>query len=72
VKFLVDVNLSPSRVPFLDSAGLVAVHWSTVGDPRADDRELMDRARSNGCVVVATSFFVYAQNQVFDLGCTIA
>ena len=27
------------------------MHWSTVGDPRANDRELMDWARSNGCVV---------------------
>ena len=42
---------APSWVPFLDAAGLVVVHWSTVGDPRANDRELMDWARSNGCVV---------------------
>jgi predicted nuclease of predicted toxin-antitoxin system len=51
VKILLDMNLSPVRVRFLESAGVAAVHWSTVGDPRADDRELMDWARSNGCVV---------------------
>jgi predicted nuclease of predicted toxin-antitoxin system len=51
VKILLDMNLSPSWVPFLEFAGVRAVHWSTLGDPRAHDRELMDWARSNGCVV---------------------
>lgn len=51
MKVLLDMNLSPSLVPFLTSAGVEAVHWSTVGDPRAEDRALMHWARSNGCVV---------------------
>lgn len=51
MKLLLDMNLSPSWIPFLESAGVAAVHWSTIGDPRAQDRELMDWARSNGCVV---------------------
>ncbi len=31
--------------------GWVATHWSAVGDPRADDRVIMDWARANDCVV---------------------
>ena len=51
MKVLLDMNLSPVWVPFLEAAGVPAVHWSTVGDPRAEDRELMTWARSNGYVV---------------------
>jgi predicted nuclease of predicted toxin-antitoxin system len=42
---LVDMNLSPEWIPFLNQAGWPAVHWSTVGDPRADDRTIMAWAR---------------------------
>ena len=51
MKVLLDMNLSPAWVPFLEAAGLASVHWSTVGDPRAEDRELMTWARSRDCVV---------------------
>ena len=51
MKVLLDMNLSPVWIPFLEAAGVLAVHWSTVGDPRAEDRELMAWARSNGYVV---------------------
>jgi predicted nuclease of predicted toxin-antitoxin system len=51
VKILLDMNLSPEWVPFLASAGFDAVHWSTVGDPRASDSELMAWARATGCLV---------------------
>jgi predicted nuclease of predicted toxin-antitoxin system len=51
VKLLVDMNLSPEWVPFLEQAGFACVHWSRVGDPRASDAELMAWARANGHVV---------------------
>ena len=51
MRILLDMNLSPAWVGFLESAGVAAVHWSTVGDPCAGDRQLMDWARSNSCVV---------------------
>ncbi len=35
------MNLAPSWVAFFGDHGLVAVHWSAVGDPRAPDRELL-------------------------------
>ncbi|MEX2188807.1 MAG: DUF5615 family PIN-like protein [Pirellulales bacterium] len=51
VKFLIDMNLSPVWAAHLQAAGWSAVHWSTVGDPRASDRELLAWTAANGCVV---------------------
>ena len=42
MKLVVDMNLSPDWV---------AVHWSMVGNPRADDSEVMAWARQNGGIV---------------------
>jgi len=51
MKILVDMNLSPDWVTALTNHGITAVHWSTVGDPRAEDAVIMDWARENGYVV---------------------
>lgn len=51
VNVLVDMNLSPDWVPVLQRHGWSAVHWSTVGDPRATDRTIMDWAAANGYIV---------------------
>jgi predicted nuclease of predicted toxin-antitoxin system len=51
VKILIDMNLSPDWVDALTRHGWAAVHWSTVGDPRAADSAIMDWARANGYVV---------------------
>ena len=51
MNILVDMNLSPGWVTVLTNHGLTAVHWSTVGDPRADDSIIMDWARANSYVV---------------------
>jgi predicted nuclease of predicted toxin-antitoxin system len=51
VKVLIDVNLSPDWVPVLLHHGWSAIHWSTVGDPRATDRTIMDWASANGYIV---------------------
>lgn len=51
MKILVDMNLSPGWIDVLTGNGFEAVHWSTIGDPRADDPVLMDWARANGYVV---------------------
>jgi predicted nuclease of predicted toxin-antitoxin system len=53
IKILIDMNLSPDWVPLLQRAGWSAVHWSTVGEPRATDREIMSWAAAN-CHVVFT------------------
>ncbi len=49
---LVDMNLSPSWVPFLAEHGWQAVHWSTIGDITAPDKELMEWAACNGHIVL--------------------
>jgi len=51
MKILVDMNLSPEWVEVLTRHGLSAVHWSAVGDPRAEDPTLMQWARENEYVV---------------------
>ena len=51
MKLLVDMNLSPDWVPLLTSHGWSAVHWSTVGDPKASDHAIMDWAAENGFVI---------------------
>jgi predicted nuclease of predicted toxin-antitoxin system len=51
MKILIDMNLSPDWVTVLAKHGFDAVHWSEVGDPRAEDSILMDWARANEYVV---------------------
>src|SRR2546423_1955098 len=51
MKILVDMNLSPDWVTALAKHGITAIHWSSVGDPRASDAIIMDWARENGHVV---------------------
>jgi predicted nuclease of predicted toxin-antitoxin system len=51
IKILIDMNLSPSWIALLENAGWPAVHWSTVGDPKAPDRVIMDWAEANGYLV---------------------
>ena len=45
------MNLSPQWVPALRKHGWPAVHWSTVGDPGAIDKDIMDWARDHQYVV---------------------
>ena len=51
MKLLVDMNLSPDWVAALEQAGWDTVHWSSVGNPRAADAEIMAWARQQGRVV---------------------
>lgn len=51
MKFLIDMNLSPSWVPSLEEYGHSAVHWSTVGEGNESDSTLLRWARDNGYVV---------------------
>jgi predicted nuclease of predicted toxin-antitoxin system len=51
IQIVIDMNLSPDWVGELTANGWPSVHWLTVGDPKATDREVMDWARSNGYVV---------------------
>jgi len=51
MKVLVDMNLSPDWVEVFARHGLSAVHWSTIGDPRAEDPMVMQWARENDYIV---------------------
>lgn len=51
MKILLDMNLSPDWIDAFAKHGIESVHWSTVGNPRAEDRELMDYARANDYVL---------------------
>ena len=52
MKVLVDMNLSPLWVRALESHGFSAIHWSSVGDGRATDSEVMNWAQKNGHIVI--------------------
>jgi predicted nuclease of predicted toxin-antitoxin system len=51
VRLVVDMNLSVEWIPELARHGWSASHWSTVGDPQADDITIMAWAVENGYVV---------------------
>jgi predicted nuclease of predicted toxin-antitoxin system len=52
MKLLLDMNLSPRVVHELRSQQHEAIHWIDVGDPRADDREIMAWAAEHGYTVL--------------------
>jgi predicted nuclease of predicted toxin-antitoxin system len=51
MKLLVDMNLSPEWVEVLKRAGWETVHWSTIGNPRAEDHKIMEWAQKHQHVV---------------------
>ena len=51
MKILIDMNLSPDWVEVFIKEGWEAVHWSKIGDPRENDRVVMQWAYSHGYVV---------------------
>jgi len=51
LRIVVDMNLSVEWIPLLELAGWSAVHWSAIGDPRAEDATIMAWALTNRHVV---------------------
>src|SRR4051794_28351184 len=51
LRLVVDMNLSPDWIPALSQHGYAAVHWSSVGNPRADDATIMAWALANQHIV---------------------
>lgn len=51
MKILIDVNLPPKWTKAFAANHIQAVHWTTVGDPRATDEDLMRHAREQGYVL---------------------
>jgi len=54
VKFLVDMNLSPSWVHFLRSAGFVAEHWSNIGSPDSPDFHILRWAADHDYILMTS------------------
>lgn len=51
MKILIDMNLSPEWTAAFAAANIESVHWSTIGDPRAEDTVIIEYARANGYIV---------------------
>ncbi len=51
MKILIDMNLSPSWVPFLSGHGFEALHWASVGPPSAADSQILAYAEANAYVI---------------------
>ena len=52
MKLVIDMNLSADWTSSLHEAGLVAVHWRSVGPDTADDETIMAWARNNGAIIL--------------------
>lgn len=51
MKIVIDMNLSPAWVKAFAAENIEAVHWSTIGDPRAADTKIMEYARVKSTIV---------------------
>jgi predicted nuclease of predicted toxin-antitoxin system len=51
MKILIDMNLTPDWVTAFAAANIESIHWSTVGDPQAEDKRIVEYARQNGYVI---------------------
>lgn len=52
LSFLIDMNMPAEWVPWLQEKGYTAIRWSSIGDVRADDEELMQWALGNHYIVL--------------------
>ena len=52
MKILIDMNLPPDLVVKLYENKIEAVHWSTIGNGRAEDEEIFQFARQHDFVVL--------------------
>jgi len=52
MKLLFDMNLSPGLVDLMGRSGWESIHWSSVGDPKAADRTIMEWGLKNGYCVI--------------------
>ncbi len=51
MKLVIDMNLSPEWVTVFVEVGHECEHWSTIGSPGAEDREILSWARDNQHIV---------------------
>ena len=58
VQLVVDMNLSVEWITELGHNGWTAVHWSAIGDPRAEDTVIMEWARRTGMSCLLTTLIL--------------
>ena len=51
MNILIDMNLSPDWVKVFENNNIKAVHWSSIGDPSAPDKQIMSWAKDNEFIV---------------------
>ena len=51
MKILIDMNLSPAWVGYLQTQGIEAQHWSEIGQPNAADTVIFDWAIAHQAVI---------------------
>lgn len=51
MKILIDMNISPEWVQVFADYGIEAIHWSSIGNPGATDRLIMEWALNNKYIV---------------------
>lgn len=51
MKILIDMNLSPEWIPYLEGHGHEAIHWQEIGRPDAADIKIVTWARANHYIV---------------------
>ena len=54
MQLLIDMNLTPRWVAFLEAGGHEALHWSKVGPPDAQDSEICEFARQKRFIVLTS------------------
>jgi len=52
MKILIDMNLSPLLAEILKDKGVEAIHWASVGDPKAADHEILEWAKENKYIIL--------------------
>ncbi|AMA10330.1 DUF5615 family PIN-like protein [Picosynechococcus sp. PCC 73109] len=51
MRIIIDMNLSPLWVPYLQKYGFEVSHWSTIGKPNAPDTVIFQWAKENQAVI---------------------
>ena len=51
MKIVIDMNMSPEWVVVFEDHGIDAVHWSQIGNPRAEDKVIMKWAAEHSRIV---------------------
>ena len=52
MKIIIDMNLSPAWCYVFQKNGFNAIHWSSIGDPKASDSEIFSFAKKHNYIIL--------------------